>query len=72
MIGALALVLLLAPWALRQWQEDHLTAGKVMVLWEGGAVKAIDASAFLKYGLDVSPITQSGGESPAKFWKIAP
>lgn len=31
-IGGLALVLLVGPWALRAWQEDHLTAGKVMVL----------------------------------------
>ena len=31
-IGGLALVLLIGPWALRQWQEDHLTADKVLVL----------------------------------------
>ena len=31
-IGGLALVLLVGPWVLRQWQEAHLTTGKVMVL----------------------------------------
>ena len=25
-------MLLIGPWALRQWQEAHLTSGKVMVL----------------------------------------
>ena len=32
LIGALALVLLLGPWAWRTWQESHLTQGKVKVL----------------------------------------
>ena len=30
--GGLALVLLFGPWALRHWQEAHLTAGKVLML----------------------------------------
>ena len=46
-IGGLALVLLAGPWALRQWQEDHLTAGKVMVLELPSARPSLDLALCL-------------------------
>ncbi len=46
-IGGLALVLLVAPWALRAWQEDHLTAGKVMVLEIPSARSSLDLALCL-------------------------
>ena len=46
-IGGLALVLLVGPWALREWQEDHLTAGKVMVLKLPSARPSLDLALCL-------------------------
>ena len=46
-IGLLALVLLIGPWAWRQWQEDQLSAGKVMVLEMPSARPSLDLALCL-------------------------
>ena len=46
-IGGLALVLLVGPWALRAWQEDHLTAGKIKVLELRSARPSLDLALCL-------------------------
>lgn len=46
-IGGLALVLLVGPWALRQWQEDHLTAGKIRVAEIPSARPSLDLALCL-------------------------
>ena len=46
-IGLLALVLLIGPWAWRQWQENHLTAGKEMVLEMPSARPSLDLALCL-------------------------
>ena len=46
-IGGLALVLLVGPWGLRQWQEDHLTAGKIKVAEFPSARPSLDLAMCL-------------------------
>ena len=46
-IGALALVLLLGPWAWRSWQESHLTQGKVKVFDQASAKPSLDLALCL-------------------------
>ena len=46
-IGGLALVLLVGPWGLRQWQEDHLTAGKIKVAEFPSARPSLDLALCL-------------------------
>lgn len=46
-IGGLALLLLAGPWALRAWQEDRLTAGKLMVLELPSARPSLDLALCL-------------------------
>ena len=46
-IGALALVLLLGPWALRTWQESHLTAGKIKVFETSSIKPSLDLALCL-------------------------
>ena len=41
-IGVLALVLLLGPWAYRTWQEGHLTQGKIKVFDQASAKPSLD------------------------------
>lgn len=46
-IGALALVLLVGPWAYRTWQENHLTQGKVKVFDQASAKPSLDLALCL-------------------------
>jgi hypothetical protein len=46
-IGALALALLVGPWALRTWQENHLTQGKAKVLELASTKPSIDLALCL-------------------------
>jgi hypothetical protein len=46
-IGALALVLLLGPWAWRSWEERHLTDGKVKSYWVTSSRSSIDIAMCL-------------------------
>ena len=46
-IGALALVLLLGPWAYRSWEESHLSQGKVKVLELPSARPSLDLAMCL-------------------------
>ena len=46
-IGGLALVLLIGPWALRTWQEGHLTQGKGKVLELASARPTLDLALCL-------------------------
>ena len=46
-IGALALVLLLGPWAYRSWQEAHLTQGKVKVFGQASSRPSLDLAMCL-------------------------
>ena len=45
--GGLALVLLFGPWALRHWQEAHLTSGKVLALELPSARPSLDLALCL-------------------------
>ncbi len=48
-------------------------AGKVLVLFEGGAVEKMDVSRYLNgSGADASTVAVSGGVSQANFWKLTP
>ena len=47
MIGALALVLLLGPWAWRSWQESHLTQGKAKVFDQTSTKPSLDLALCL-------------------------
>ena len=40
-------MLLVGPWALREWQEDHLTANKVMALQIPSARPSLDLALCL-------------------------
>ena len=46
-IGVLALILLLGPWAYRSWQETHLTQGKVKVFDQASARPSLDLAMCL-------------------------
>ena len=46
-IGVVALILLLGPWAWRTWQESHLTQGKVKVFEAGSARPSLDLAMCL-------------------------
>ena len=46
-IGALALVLLVGPWAWRTWQEGHLTQGKIKVFDQASARPSLDLAMCL-------------------------
>jgi len=46
-IGALALVLLLGPWAFRTWQEGHLTQGKAKVFDQASTKSSLDLAMCL-------------------------
>ena len=41
-IGVLALILLLGPWAWRSWEESHLSQGKVKVFDQASAKSSLD------------------------------
>ncbi len=69
-IGGLALVVLIGPWALREWQEDHLTAGKVMVLGIPSARPSLDlALCLIKHeplGLALTISSENHFSDPAR------
>ena len=69
-IGGLALVLLVGPWALRQWQEDHLTAGKIKVAEIASARPSLDlALCLMKHepnGLALSINSENHFSDPAR------
>ena len=46
-IGALALVLLVGPWAYRSWQESHLTQGKIKVFDAASTKPSLDLAMCL-------------------------
>ena len=69
-IGGLALVLLLGPWALRQWQEGHLTTGKVMVLQIPSVRPSLDLALCLMkhepHGLALAIASENHFSDPAR------
>ena len=69
-IGGLALVILVGPWALREWQEDHLTAGKVMVLELPSARPSLDLALCLMkhepHGLALAISSENHFSDPAR------
>jgi len=69
-IGALALVLLLGPWAWRSWEESHLTQGKVMVFEHGSAKSSLDlALCLMKHepgGLALGILSENHFTDPAR------
>ncbi len=69
-VGGLALTALVAPWAYRQWQEDHLTAGKTKVLALASARPSLDlALCLLKHqpgGLALAFLSENHYSDPAR------
>jgi hypothetical protein len=47
-------------------------ADKVIVLWESGTAKVMDASKFLAAGPDVNALSANGDVSNATFWTVRP